>query len=141
MSAFLVEDKTINSILTAIRPILRDYVNYDDENSRELLLLEFDSDTWAAKLGQKMFDFNLEALGERYESTLTDWRTDGKGYAYQPEYTSQIQAIKSFGCFLYQCCEGDIPKKPFYKALKWAKDHLTETFIMSLPEYNLADWN
>ena len=88
-----------------------------------------------------MFDFNLEALGERYESTLTDWREDGKGYAYQPEYTSQIQAIKSFGCFLYQCCEGDIPEKPFYKALRWAESLLTQTFIMSLPEYNLADWN
>jgi len=103
VSAFLVADKTLNRIISYL----------DDELTRsDWLRSKFTTalgvnlaGDWRTALGQKMWDLNQLALGYRYADPKQE-------LFYQFSYVScsTIQAYKSVQCWLYQCCEGDIPE-------------------------------
>lgn len=53
-----------------------------------------------------------------------------------------MQAYKSLGCFLYQCCEGDIPEKSdLYKMFDEIKNQMAHSIVSNLNEYNDAKWD
>ena len=55
---------------------------------------------------------------------------------------SIMQAYKSLGCFLYQCCEGDIPEKnDLYKMFEEIKNQMAHAIIRSFKEYDEAKWD
>jgi len=55
---------------------------------------------------------------------------------------SLMQAYKSLGCFLYQCCEGDIPDtNDLYKMLADIKNQMAHAIVRNLKEYNDAKWD
>ena len=53
---------------------------------------------------------------------------------------SRIQFYKLLQSFLYQCAEGDIPKRPLFLALESLKYAAASKIIESLPEYESARW-
>ena len=55
---------------------------------------------------------------------------------------SIMQAYKSLGCFLYQCCEGDIPEKnDLYKMFEEIKNQMAHAIIRTFKEYDEAKWD
>jgi len=55
---------------------------------------------------------------------------------------SLMQAYKSLGCFLYQCCEGDIPEtNDLYKMFEEIKNQMAHAIIRTFKEYDEAKWD
>jgi hypothetical protein len=135
VSAFLVADKTLDRILS-----------YLDEELRRSAWLrsKFEADLgvncsgdWKTALGQKMWDLNQLALGYRYKDPRQElW------YHFSSVPCSDIQAYKSVQCWLYQCCEGDIPKASklytFFDTV--VVQHIANSIITQTPEYDQAEW-
>lgn len=144
MSAFIVEDETINKVLAFLR-------NEGVRNGSGLLygsagrtLAEVGCDIQdgeaLARLGRDMFDLNVYAVEERY----------GKGEAkefrsldFKPRglmSPTPMQALKALQCWLYQCSEGDADARPLYRAMHKLETNMARAIIANLPEYHRAEW-
>jgi hypothetical protein len=135
MSAFLVEEKTLNRIISYI----------DDEVARSPWLrskfekelgVNFAGD-WKTALGQKMWDLNQLALSYRYGDPKQDLV-----YRFSPVVCTSIQAYKSLQCWHYQCCEGDIPQESklytFFDTV--VLSHIANSIIINTIAYEKAEW-
>ena len=139
MSAFMVEDKTINRVASTL------YHDREAAWTRKRLFEEFgiptdgDRDQCAAQLGQLMFILNIRGVNARYGSDQAqEFRP--LDYAYHYEMTTKMQALKSLRCWLYQCNEGDTNKQDLYKIMDGYADALALSIISAMPEYDQADW-
>jgi hypothetical protein len=131
MSAFMVQDKTINRIVT--------WLKTNEESQRFATnhpLLNVES----ATLGQAMFDLNIQGVNARYgDGEAKKFRP--LDYQFKKEiFTNAIQVYKSLGCFLYQCSEGNVPDNPLYKELSEYKNSLARAIVCRLPAYDKAEW-
>lgn len=134
MSAFLVDDKTINGIATSV---------FDSRNEvqerMKVELSEVGINT-SEELGKAMFDLNVYSLKQRYGSAEGFREMDYK-YNLIPD-VGRFQLLKSLRCFLYQACEGDTPEtSELYKLIDNFSNSLALNIVNSLPEYERADWN
>jgi hypothetical protein len=139
MSAFMVEDKTINYVVNWLRR------NIDRFSLIPHKLKELGFDTgesgWAEQLGQAMFQLNIDAVEARYgggeavKFRQLDYRFE------HTEAVSLVQVLKSLQCWLYQCNEGDVPETGLYGLFDIdVRMYLMSTIIDRLPEYNEAEW-
>jgi hypothetical protein len=139
MSAFLVEDKTINYVVNWLRR------NIDQFSLIPHKLKELGFDTsvagWAEKLGQAMFQLNIEAVNARYGSGQAE-KFRQLDYRFEhTEAVSLVQVLKSLQCWLYQCTEGDAPETELYGLFDSdIQMYLMNKIITALPEYEEADW-
>lgn len=135
MSAFLVADKTLNRILSYLDRELRRSAWLHEKFSIDLDV-NFAGD-WQTALGQKMWVLNQLALGYRYGDPQQDlW------YRFSSVPCTDIQAYKSLQCWLYQCCEGEIPAgSKFYKFFDTVVvGHIANTIITNTSAYEQAEW-
>lgn len=139
MSAYLVEDETINRVV--------EWFCWEIEKSpflKEKLEAALGIDTttyqWFVQLGHAMFQLNVTGMVSRYgEGAAKRFRK--RNYAYKPAHGSEIQVLKSLQCWLYQCTEGDVVKKPLYRFFREVVEpHLMRKIIGDLPEYEVAAW-
>ena len=134
MSAFLVEDKTINRIVS--------YIQAEAEKSQWVMnkvnkfyLDNMPLGTWDT-LAQALYDMNIEAVNCRYQE-----ENDKRTVKYIPSYSDKYQILKSLKCYLYQCSEGDIDKKPLFIFLdSFVKVHLMSDIITNSEAYDMAEW-
>jgi hypothetical protein len=135
MSAFLVEEKTLNRILSYLDAELR---------RSAWLRSKFEADLgvnlagdWRTALGQKMWDLNQLSLGYRYADPKQEL-----SYQFSSVSCPAIQAYKSVQCWLYQCCEGDIPEVSklytFFDTV--VLQQIANSIITTTPEYDQAEW-
>ena len=139
MSAFMVEDKTINRVTSTL---------YHDREAAWTQKQLFETcgiptdggrDRCAAQLGQLMFALNIRGVNARYGSDQAkEFRP--LDYAYHYEMTTRMQALKSLRCWLYQCTEGDTDQQELYKIMDNYSHSLALSIINELPEYDQADW-
>ncbi len=140
MSAFMVEDTTINRVVTWLtREVTTNRFTLD------WLAREYDidltSDKWDEKLAQAMFQLNCDGVNARYgEGEAEKFRP--LNFTYKPEmiYHSLVQVLKSLQCFLYQCREGDVPQSKLYQFFEELAHHLAVKIVIELPEYDTASW-
>jgi hypothetical protein len=139
MSAFIVADKTINTIVNWLRreidrlPII----------SYKLKEAGYDTSAsgWAEKLGHAMYQLNIKAVADRYgdNEARRFWK-----HEYRFEHTdavSLVQVLKSLQCWLYQCNEGDVPETKLYGLFDTdVQIYLMDKIITKLPEYEQAEW-
>jgi hypothetical protein len=142
MSAFIVEDKTINSIVAWFDSALEE--TYGTITIRQKLLeqgIDPGIPGWAERLGYAMFQLNVIAVDARYGS--------GEGKKFRPltyrykvlEPVPLVQVLKSLQCWLYQCNEGDIPTTALYTLFdNDVQLYLMTEIIDALPEYQHAFW-
>ncbi len=83
---------------------------------------------------------NIDALVARYKEVDVDMNA----YKFISVDYSLLEAIKCMDCYLYQCSEGDIPKRYIYtEAVKVRNmlilDYMHEK-IMNSPEYEALPW-
>ena len=135
MCAYIVEDKTINRIVS--------YLSSNHEalsymKHVENIDLTFEEDE--AKFGQELFDLNVRAINERYgNGTAENFRDLDYHYAIQIS-CNIINAYKSLECLIYQCSEGSVPGTELYQKLERIKGYLASQIISNLPEYKRAIW-
>jgi len=139
MSAFVVEDKTINRIVSFL------VFDRDGDWPRKVIKDETGCDLSTHEgqkaLGQAMFDLNCHAVNQRYGEGDAE-RFRPLDYAYRLENASRMQVYKSLGCWLYQCCEGDVPDTSLlYATMSRVKHLLADAIVCSLPEYDKCGWN
>jgi hypothetical protein len=143
MSAFMVEDETINSVITYLAKCSKEkelwklfpleslgYFNRENMDSFN-----------AAQMGLDMFELNTMSIEQRY----------GKGQAgqfrpldYKPSHcyrNSVFQVLKDLSCFLYQSCEGNCDETPLYKALREIEGKIALEIVHRLPQYESAKWS
>lgn len=126
MSAFVVNEKTVNNAVTAFILIDRNYA----KNEQTLL-----KDLWA---------MNIEAVNQRYhlkDSAKEDLKMEYLSYIKSLEEIKRkissrdlYQLYSSCRCLYYQCSEGDVPEKSLYKTLEkvilgLARNILTENKV------------
>jgi len=144
MSAFIVEDKTINQIVNFIEKESwqKDGLTYgmlDRMLKKEGYdLTHPDEDK---RLAEDLFIMNCRAINQRYgvgeaaKFRPMDFRFDAS------ESAGNYQVYKSLGCLIYQCSEGRVPDEPLYKLLVKVKRIMAECLIDRIPEYKKAIWN
>ncbi len=139
MSAFIVEDTTINRVVTWLtREVQRSRFTLDSL-AREYGV-DLTSDQWDEKLAQAMFQLNCDGVNARYgEGEAEKFRP--LNFTYKPEGdTFLVQVFKSLQCWMYQCSEGDVPDTKLYRFFEAVAHHLALQIVMDLPEYDKAKW-
>ena len=139
MSAFIVEDTTINRVVTCLKREVQRSRFTLDWLAREYNV-DLTSDNWDAKLAQAMFQLNCDGVNARYgEGKAEQFRP--LNFTYKPEvYHSLVQVLKSLQCWKYQCSEGDVPQTKLYRFFEEIENHLALQIVMGLPEYKKAVW-
>ena len=139
MSAFMVADETINRVIA--------WLSWEISRSRWLkikvedaLQIDTSKHNWEETLGHAMFELNITGVNDRYgENKARKFRA--LNYRYTPLHGSKIQVLKSLQCWLYQCMEGEVIKKPLYQFFDTVVEpHLMNSIISDLPEYKRAKW-
>jgi hypothetical protein len=139
MSAFMVEDGTINRVVTWLSwEVTRSL--WLKRKVEETLHLDTSKSNWEEILGLAMFQLNIDGVNDRYgEGEAQKFRN--LNYCYAPATVSEIQVLKSLQCWLYQCTEGEVVKKPLYQFFDtMVEKRLMSNIISSLAEYRRARW-
>ena len=137
MSAFIVENKTINRILTYLE--LNQYQNGQWE-SRRLKEAGHDITTQDGLtiLGRTMLNLNTDAVDQRYDEK-NNREFVGK-YNFKTIPVDRIQALKSLRCWIYQCLQGDIPEREFFKLMDAISYQWMYAIINDMKAFQTADW-
>ena len=138
MSAYIVEDKTINRIVNRLVFELRHY-SYAQDLDEKFSELGYDrvNDAFPEELAQDMHALNIHAVNLRY-----DEENKVLPITYvQSSPASLIQTLKSLNCWVYQCTEGYMPKTDLYKFFEEVfQKHLLKRIVYEMPEYDKAEW-
>jgi hypothetical protein len=139
MSAYVVDDETINKIIDFFYVKLLGDSHYWPARGIKEAGYDLDDDFDRARLGTAMFALNVRAVNARYPGAAKQFRA--MDYSYNPTVCPQpIQAYKSLQCWLYQCAEGDVPQTDLYKMFDEVQKQLAIEIVGNLPAYNAADW-
>ncbi len=148
MSAYIVEDSTINIIVTAIEMSLYDTGGHGAGPLyiyRELPAPYYKADLEGPKadkflqaLALDLHKMNVDAINERY-SHHQKTEYDFSGFKRVAQ-VSRVQLYKTMQCFLYQCNEGEIDKRELFQALDRMQATVAAHIVASLPEYEKAKW-
>ena len=136
MSAYVVDDKTINIIVSYL------YAKAAGGDT-SIVSLELAKMGWdlsnnpdhAERLAYMMFDLNVEAIKARYGGIV---ESEKFRYLFTP--ATQIEVIKALECWKYQCTEGYIAGTKLYKAMTQTYCLLCSDYIHQLEEYEAAPW-
>jgi len=139
MSAFMVNDKTINSVVTWLtREVSTSHFTMDQLARK--YNVDLVSDKWDEKLANAIFQLNCDGVNARYGNGEAE-KFRPLNFSYQPEHDfSLVQVIKSLQCWLYQCCEGEVRQTKLYRFFEEVENHLALKIVMELPEYTKAEW-
>lgn len=145
MSAFVVDDKTINRIVSFINTIgMAGHVHKFWAPIQPLIKLGYvlDTDIGCKRLAEEMFTLNCDSVEQRYgEGQAEEFRPLDFQYQYCGSGVGQYQVLKSLRCFLYQCCEGNIPaQNALYKALEDISLNICYQIVSRSAEYEAAVW-
>ena len=139
MSAYVVDDETINRVVTHLDN--DDRARWNLEQIREALGT---ATVQPEALGLAMFKLNVEAVGQRYPDLKSIEDMPGEighyEYAHRIELCGRVQALKSLECWLYQCSEGNVPERPLFQAMQSMAHSLAMDIVASTPEYERAKW-
>jgi len=144
MSAYVVEDKTINKIVDWL---LLDWMGSRQAAKHALNGYNLDIDGDAERLANDMFRLNVSAVNQRYGP--------GEAAKFRPldfQYSSVVwwgdsaianacRALKSLHCWQYQCSEGNVPETPLFKMFEEVESAIARWLVGTMPEYEQADWN
>jgi hypothetical protein len=137
MSAFLVEDDSINGIIAWLGSIA-------DTNDRGYIfspLRALGFNGRSESLGRAMFELNRKSLIERYGEDIEEANAVYTFKIVPAGYLgSSVQVYKSLQCFLYQSCEGSCDQNPLCLALHAISAYLAHYIVQRLPEWQAAKW-
>ncbi len=147
MSAFVVDYKTINRILSKLKGQVERGGMWESSYILGPVLTAAEiawegQETWQT-LGMALLAANVDAVQQRYPDDTPE-NLPGPidetllGYRFDYDQTSKVQAVKSLGCLLYQMAEGAQRHRPLYKALQHLEGQWAIQIVHDLPEYESA---
>jgi hypothetical protein len=134
MSAFIVDGKTIDRIVSFLLDNVREFNGIGISYTSQV--------PWAqgvgTQIGQQLYRLNTDAVNSRYREGE---ESPGTRYHYTAVgRLSDIQAYKSIKCFLYQCSEGDVPERPLFIELSKVHGDLAHRIVCATARYDRAEW-
>jgi hypothetical protein len=130
MSAYVVEDKTINTIAAWLRANKTTTQYWEHRPELRPIWLATHSEDDLAELGTELHELNVRAVNQRYDED------NHETYSYKREIpTSDMHALKSMDCLIYQMSEGDVPETPLYLALFAASRELAHSIVSRSDAY------
>jgi len=139
MSAFMVDDQTINRVVTWLTRETSNNGFWLDRLTRKYDI-DLASDNWDEKLANAMFQLNCDGVNARYgEGEAEKFRPLSFQYQWE-SYFPLVQVLKSLQCWMYQCCEGNVPQTKLYRFFEEVENHLAFKIVTDLPEYEKAKW-
>nr|DAQ07360.1 MAG TPA: hypothetical protein [Caudoviricetes sp.] len=131
MSAFIVNDKTITAIVTALQ--VKDFSSsLTDPDTGE----EYNARTNPQKVGQILLNQNYRSVNYRYNEDAKPhkfqmtYKFDDKGYRDDFALGERFGCVK---CYEYQACETpDYEKSEIHRVLAYLKDDIAEKMIEKL---------
>lgn len=81
---------------------------------------------------------NYDAVYERYKKGFKINFREIKPFWFTGRITHQD--YKTLQCYLYQCCEGEVPETKLYKALRKLQSRVAMYIVEQQPEYAEAQW-
>ena len=156
MSAYVVEDETINRIVSWIEreTIGSNGMTYG-QVSNSLKQAGFDPEdkgralkvvggkgapSFPERLGRAMFDLNCRAVRERYEDADESGMVGEANQFTRVSSADAFAVLKSLHCWHYQCSEGDVPNDPLYKAFEEIIHAIEGALVRQMPQYDTAAW-
>lgn len=94
--------------------------------------------TTAMTLFHIMENMNALSLNARYGDEINECISPYPVNANKPANMAAL--YKSLTCYLYQCCEGEVPESDLYKAIDNIANTIAKYIVSDLPEYELAVW-
>ena len=134
MSAFLVDDITIDRILSHLKA-----TKNDDDLIRSAFHKNIDSDEDLTIIGRELLRLNYRSLLNRYNDPIPE----ELDYKFKSVEVSPIQAVKSVECLMYQSCEEGLlitTESGYYKFLETLLHLWSSSIVHGLPEYDTAVW-
>lgn len=137
MSAFIVEEKTINRILFWLRQTeIGPHQNlWYKKTIAEAAQIDLNDPNFMTKLGASMMMLNVDAVNSRYLGA-----NEKPYFAYRVAACNDYQALKSLRCWIYQCAEGDVPERPLFKAFHEASLRLALAIVERTDMYAGMEW-
>lgn len=141
MSAYIVDDQTINRILAAARVYTHSTLSTTPPAPKGIIGPDPTFLHWVL-LGGRLRDMNVAAVISRYGPSDP---LPGPSPLLPYEYESisapgPIQTISSLACYLYQCSEGDIPERRLYQQLRKWEAALCYHQVTQSDEWRQAEW-
>lgn len=142
MSAFIVSDTTLQKIVRFLDLDVRFSNSSKCYGCLNRILLKqgfnLQYPEHKDRLIKEMALLNRLGVNERYNENDLEMQV-----RYIDDYApSLMQAYKSLGCFLYQCCEGDIPERnDLYKMFDEIENQMAHSIVRNLKEYDDAKWD
>jgi len=124
MSAYIVEDRTINVIVSHLH-LNRDFEWLRAEFCEVVKPMSKGVD---AEIGRALHAMNCAALAARYGDK------EFPRYQFKLEPASPRQVYAAVKCLQYQACESAIPETALYKLLVAFRSAVADEIIESLPE-------
>lgn len=140
MSAFVVEDQTINSVVTFLANRAGGNGYYYPATIVADEGYDLSTDEGRRALGEDMFALNCRAVDERYGAgSASEFRP--LDYSYSRAGTSsKVAAFKALGCWKYQCSEGLVPESKLYRLMRDVYHAMAVDIVHGLPAYEKAPW-
>lgn len=141
MSAYVVEDTTINTILAGVTHLsAHERWIVDPLKPFGIIPGNIPSGPILSDLGAALFALNCLGVNERYgQGEAKEFRR--LDYAYAPILPpSPVQLYKAVGCLRYQCTEGEAVTHPLYHALDDLYNNLAHYIVTRTTEYDKAQW-
>ena len=143
MSAFIVDDKTINGIISWLHDAVKRQTDYSwCVRTLKELGYKLDTELGCKRLAEEMFTLNCDSIEQRYgEGQANEFRDLDFQFRFI-RTPSHYQALKSMRCLLYQCCEGDVPEQSdLYNALDKVSLELSYQLVSRSKAYETAQWD
>ncbi len=137
MSAYIVEDTTINAVVSFIA------MDRKGDWLRSQILREtgcnLDTPEGKEALGLAMFELNCNAVEQRYGTGEAKAFRD-LNYAFILNINvNRFSAYKNLKCWLYQCSDGNVPDESLlYAAMDRVKGEMADIIVSALPQYESA---
>lgn len=135
MSAYIVEDETINTVVNFLSLKQTGNDAYWSKYILDDAGIKLDMLSNRMAFGLSLFDLNVQAVSERYDEI--------EEYVYHFQQTvppATVQAYKSLKCWLYQCSEGNVPETALFKLMDNIAKEIAMYIVETSPAYNAAEW-
>lgn len=138
MSAYIVENETINKIVTQL--VMKNENSFLKRYIKEKVNYNLDIEADIVDLGKALLKMNIAAVEQRYKNEEINKEGYLTDYHYKPVICSKIEAVKAANCLHYQCSEGNIPNTYLYKVLTEIISIWNSEIVSVLPKYKKAVW-
>lgn len=134
MSAYVVENETINRVISAL-------ITTQTNLRGPIACLGYDLNAQKdrQRLCHDMAALNVKAVRDHYGEDEQEDVSDVYRFTPEPNLNF-VQPFKSLECYLYQCNEGDNDKAPLFKALEQIKVLMAYQIVRRMPAYESAKW-